>query len=160
MILYHFATVAFYIVYIVYEHNLRNEKPQLYCISTAFVGRDLIQSLIGFYSLFRIVMIIMINTWLIFATASLSKIVRKETEDWSLTKNNRRLIVIIWAFVTAYSGWFFFELFTFFRGYHSLFENQMLWLLNSLLNYIPIFLVLFTHFRNMQSFFKMIKTWM
>ena len=73
MILYHAVTGALYIVYIIYEHNLRVRKN--YCTPDFFVGTSNTIDLAGFYSLFKNITTAIIVTWLIVVTAKLSKTV-------------------------------------------------------------------------------------
>ena len=54
--------------------------------------------------LFKLVVSSLIVLWLILATMILSRMLRSETEDWTLTKNNGRLLVVIWGFIIAYSS--------------------------------------------------------
>ena len=73
MILYHALTGVLYIIYIIYEHNLRVRKN--YCTPDYFVGSSNTYDLAGFYSLFKNITTAIIVAWLIAVTAQLSKTV-------------------------------------------------------------------------------------
>ena len=73
-------------------------------------------------------------------------------DDWTLKKNNRRLLVVIWCFIIVYSSWSVQDICVILFGYKNFFVANLVWLLINLANYLPIFLVLYTHFKNMQSF--------
>ena len=103
---------------------------------------------------------IFINTWLIVVTFKLSRMLRTETENWTLTKNNGRLLVVVWGFIAAYSSTIIFAILVLKYGYKSVFQMTLLWLLiPALCNYIPISLVLYLHFRNVHSLGQVILKW-
>ena len=62
-----------------------------------------------------------INVWLIAVTLMLSRILQAETEDWTLMKNNRRLLLVVWGFIIAFSGWTILDVYIYFIGYKSVF---------------------------------------
>ena len=62
-----------------------------------------------------------INVWLIAVTLMLSRILQAETEDWTLMKNNRRLLLVVWGFIIAFSGWTVLDVYIYFIGYKSVF---------------------------------------
>ena len=110
--------------------------------------------------LFKLVVSSLIVLWLILATMILSRMLRSETEDWTLTKNNGRLLVVVWGFITAYSSTIIFAILVLEYGYKNVFQMSLLWLLiPALCNYIPISLVLYLHFRNVHSLGQVILKW-
>ena len=120
MVLYHVFFGAFYICFIVYQHDLRNRTPD-YCSAKAFVGKANIKQLLGFYNVSRLIVTVIINTWLLVVTGILSRTIRKSTDDWTLIKNNRRLLMIIWGFIILYSTFVIQETCFVIWGYQSFF---------------------------------------
>ena len=121
-IFYHIIAAAFYAAFIIFEHYFRSTKPE-YCYPIAFVGKDYMKRLFGFYPYFRIIVTVLINTWLIIVTSILSRTIRKQTDDWTLQKNNKRLLVIIWSFIIVYSAFDIQEVLVFIGGYRTLFAS-------------------------------------
>ena len=100
-----------------------------------------------------------ITVWLIVATFTLSRMLRSYTEDWTLTKKNGRLLVVIWGFIIAYSCWLI-DPIRGLIGFDSVFQMTMSWLiLLFFCNCIPICLILYMHFRNVHSLGKIILKW-
>lgn len=62
-----------------------------------------------------------INSWLIVVTLILSRILQVETEDWTLMKNNRRLLLVVWGFIAAFSSWLALDIYVYFHGYKNVF---------------------------------------
>ena len=62
-----------------------------------------------------------INSWLIVVTLMLSRILQVETEDWTLMNNNRRLLLVVWGFIIAFSSWLALDIYVYFKGYESVF---------------------------------------
>ena len=120
MVLYHVFFGAFYIWFIFYQHDLRNSKPE-YCSAKAFLGKQNIRQLLGVYNVSRQIVTVIINTWLLVVTGILSRTIRKSTDDWTLIKNNRRLLMIIWGFIILYTTFVIQETCFVIWGYQSFF---------------------------------------
>ena len=102
----------------------------------------------------------LINAWLVVVTLMLGRILKAETEDWTLMKDNRRLLVVVCSFVIAYSGWLINDICVTAMGYNNIFVMHMSWLLiPTSCNYIPIGLVLYLHSQNSQSLVRVIMKW-
>ena len=115
----------------------------------------------GDIDVLRISMSGLINGWLIVVTFMLGRILKEETEDWTLMKDNRRLLLVVWSFFITYSGWLINDICVFALGYDSIFIMNMSWLLiPTCCNYIPIALVLYLHSQNAQSLVKVIMKWL
>ena len=64
---------------------------------------------------------IFINTWLIIVTFKLSRMLRTETENWTLTKNNLRLLTIVWGYIISYLSLTVYDIYISIAGYKSIF---------------------------------------
>ena len=64
---------------------------------------------------------IFINTWLIVVTFKLSRMLRTETENWTLTKNNLRLLTIVWGYIISYLSLTIYDIYISIAGYKSIF---------------------------------------
>ena len=62
-----------------------------------------------------------INTWLIVVTFKLSRMLRTETENWTLTKNNLRLLTIVWGYIISYLSLTVYDIYISIAGYKSIF---------------------------------------
>ena len=160
MVLYHLLSAIFIFLYIIHEHKFRNSDKEKYCNPAAFINAANSSALIGTYNIYRSIISVIEIVWLTVVTYQLSKTIKLGSNDWTLKKNNKRLLVIIWTFITVYVLSSFFNYYMIVVGFNNLFEEQICWLADNFFNYIPIFLVLFAHLRNMQSFFKIMVTWM
>lgn len=158
MVFYHFGVIFIYGYLIQSQHIAR--YPDL-CSAVAFVKQysEDDRPQLGIYNYFRFATTMIINCWLLIITAMISTTIRKLSDDWTLKKNNRRLLVVIWCFIIVYSSWSVQDICVILFGYKNFFVANLVWLLINLANYLPIFLVLYTHFKNMQSFQKIMGTW-
>ena len=102
MILHHIVSGSLYTSYVVYEHDIRNNGPVKYCSPNIFIGHSTGSNLVDTINLYKIVNNAIVVIWLVVVTLVLSKTVRNASDGWTLKRNNRRLLVIIWAFITVY----------------------------------------------------------
>ena len=143
---------------VVHQHIERKNDSTHSCRPEVFLQEE--KDYEGDEDYIRLVTSLSINLWLIIATFILSRMLSSETEDWTLMKNNRRFLVVIWGFITAYIGWVVYDFCVYLKGYKDFFQMTMLWLLIPFVcNYIPISLVLYLHFRNVHSLGQVIQKW-
>ena len=102
MVIHHIVSGCFYASYVVYEHDIRTNGPVKYCSPNIFIGHSAGSDLVEAINLYKIIMNLIVVVWLVVVTSILSKTVRNASDGWTLKRNNRRLLVIIWAFITVY----------------------------------------------------------
>ena len=61
--------------------------------------------------------------WLTVVTYQLSKTIKMGSSDWTLKKNNKRLLVIIWTFICVYVLSSIFNYYMIVVGFRNLFEE-------------------------------------
>ena len=102
MILYHILSSLFVFLYILHEHKFRNSDKEKYCNPAAFIDAANSGALIGTYNYCRTTVAVIMIVWLTVVTSLLSRTIKLGTNDWTLKKNNKRLLVIIWTFIIVY----------------------------------------------------------
>ena len=150
--------IAAYIAYVIGEATYRRSLTDAdACSASAYLdGGGTALRDYSPYAWLRFVVSVIINSWLIIVSGVLSKLVRGEAET-GLFKENCRILLIIWGFIVTYIGWTIYAVAVTIVGYGTLFEINMTWLVfPAFCNFGPIALVLYTHFRNVQSISKIL----
>ena len=142
------------------QYNLRQNYDNKECKQQEFMSKKGNAALSEDENGFEIYVSLAVTIWLMVITCVLSRILRTETEDWTLTKDNSRLLTMVWGFILIYSSWIVEDLILIVAGYQSIFEMSLLWMLTPFVcNFVPISIVLYIHFRNVQSLVKVINKW-